>query len=105
MKMIRAAILLAMTAGALPAAADDTPRIDQRQARQQERIDQGVASGALTEKEAARLERGQARIQRKKARAAADGKITKAERRRIDRAQDRQSRRIHRQKHDRQAAN
>jgi hypothetical protein len=33
----------------------DTPRIDQRQAEQQQRIDQWVASGQLTERKANRL--------------------------------------------------
>jgi hypothetical protein len=33
-----------------------TPRLDQRQANQEKRIEQGVASGQLTEKEAARME-------------------------------------------------
>ncbi|MBK7051851.1 MAG: hypothetical protein IPH54_14515 [Rhodoferax sp.] len=34
-----------------------TPRLDQRQANQEKRIEQGVASGQLTEKEAARMEK------------------------------------------------
>ena len=46
---------------ALPVAAfaQSTWRIDQRQANQASRIDQGQASGALSNREAARLERGQ----------------------------------------------
>ena len=50
-----------------------TPRLDQRQANQEKRIEQGVASGQLTEKEAARMEkrdkppRLMARSQRKSA--------------------------------------
>jgi len=88
----------------LPAAAQttSTQRIDQRQANQQKRIDQGVASGALTPKEAGKLDRGQAKVQKMEDKAAADGKVTARERRRIEQAQDRQSKRIARQKHDRQ---
>ncbi|MDA0224898.1 MAG: hypothetical protein O2975_02170 [Proteobacteria bacterium] len=89
---------------ALPAAAQttSTQRIDQRQANQQKRIDQGVSSGALTPKEAGKLDRGQAKVQKMEDKATADGKVTAKERRRIEQAQDRQSKRIARQKHDRQ---
>ena len=34
----------------------ETPGIDQRQANQEQRIDQGIASGQLTQREAGRLE-------------------------------------------------
>ncbi|MDQ5847647.1 MAG: hypothetical protein M3544_01610 [Pseudomonadota bacterium] len=83
---------------------DSTPRIDQRQANQERRIDQGVKSGALNQKEAARLEKGQARVQKMEDKAAADGKVTKKERARLEHAQDKQSRRIYREKHDKQTA-
>ena len=81
-----------------------TPRIDQRQANQERRIEQGEKSGALTQKEAARLEKGQARIQKMENRAAADGKVTPKEQARIEKAQDKQSRKIHKEKHDKQTA-
>jgi hypothetical protein len=81
-----------------------TPRIDQRQENQQQRIDQGVKSGQLNQKEAARLEKGQARVQKMEDKAAADGKVTAKERRKIERAQDKQSRKIAREKHDKQTA-
>lgn len=76
--------------------------VDQRQANQERRIDQGVQSGALTEREAARLEHGQERVQRIEDKAKADGKLTRAERVRLHQAQDEQSQRIYRQKRDRQ---
>lgn len=102
--------VVAAVIAALPAVAmaQTTPsdvhqaRIDQRQAHQQERINQGVQSGQLNQYEAARLERGQTHVQNMESRAAADGKITGVEARRIERTQDRQSARIYRQKHDRQ---
>jgi hypothetical protein len=81
-----------------------TPRIDQRQENQQRRIEEGVKSGQLTEKEVARLQKGQARIQKMEDRAVADGKVTAKERARIEKAQDRESRRIARERHDRQRA-
>ena len=81
-----------------------TPGIDQRQANQERRIDQGVASGELNAREAARLERGQQHVENMETRAKADGVVTKGERAQIHAAQDRQSARIHRQKHDRQRA-
>ena len=82
----------------------NTPGIDRRQANQEQRIDQGIASGQLTEREAARLERQQNRINRMEDRAKSDGVVTKKERARIKAAQDRASRDIFREKHDRQGA-
>lgn len=104
MKLKTVAAALMVSALALPALAQttSTPRIDQRQANQQQRIDQGTQSGALTDREAARLERGQDHVQNLENKATADGKVTAKERVRIEHAQDVQSRRIARQKHDRQ---
>ncbi|MEY2952823.1 MAG: hypothetical protein RLZZ401_910 [Pseudomonadota bacterium] len=85
-----------------PANANATPGIDTRQANQQARIDQGVASGQLTAKEAARLEQRQAKIAADEAAAKADGKVTRQERKELTREQNRASGAIHHQKHDRQ---
>ena len=103
---------LALTVGAsafaqAPAAPKDplaTPKIDQRQANQEKRIDQGIASGALTSREATQLNKREAKIQSDKLAARADGKVTRAERRKLKREQNRASRAIYRQKHDRQTA-
>lgn len=100
-------ILLAATVTTLfvsgPAFAQaDTPVIDQRQANQERRIDQGIASGQLNAREAARLDREQHRIDRMENRAKADGVVTDRERARIAAAQNRASRHIAREKHDRQ---
>jgi hypothetical protein len=103
-KSFVAAATLALSAFAASAAGTDTPRIDQRQANQQQRIDQGVKSGELNKKEAARLEKGHDRIQKMENKATADGKVTKKERVAIEKAQDRQSRQIRREKHDKQKA-
>ena len=101
---LKTLVAIAITSAALPAFAQttSTPRIDQRQANQERRIEQGVKSGQLTTKEAARLEKVQARVQKIETKAAADGKVTKKERAKIEHAQDKQSRQIAREKHDKQ---
>ncbi len=72
----------------------------QRNINQQNRIEQGVQSGALTNKETANLERGQARIDRKEARAGADGHVSAREQARIQNAENNQSKKIYREKHN-----
>ena len=81
-----------------------TPRLDQREANQQQRINQGVATGQLTPREANNLQRRENRLNANEARAKADGVVTPAERRRLQREANRNSRKIHRQKHDAQRA-
>jgi hypothetical protein len=72
----------------------------QRNINQQDRIKQGVPSGALTNKEASNLERSQARIDRKEARAGADGHVGAREQARIQKAENKQSNKIYREKHN-----
>jgi hypothetical protein len=81
-----------------------TPRVDQRQANQEKRIDQGIASGELNKRETRRLEKEQSAINKAEDRAKADGTVTKAERRRLHKMQNHASKDIHRQKHDAQTA-
>ncbi|HYJ15250.1 MAG TPA: hypothetical protein VE170_07150 [Candidatus Limnocylindria bacterium] len=97
---------LAIAALMLPGlvAAQSTPRVDQRQESQEKRIDKGVASGKITQKEAARLEKGQDRVQKTEDRAMKDGKLTKQEKRRIEHTQDVQSKNITRESRDKQTA-
>jgi Tfp pilus assembly protein FimT len=106
MKLVKFATLAVAAAFALPALAQtqSTPRIDQRQANQERRIEQGEKSGALTKKEAKKLEKGQAHVQKMENKAVADGKVTAKERERIEHAQNKQSREIYKQKHDKQTA-
>ncbi len=75
----------------------------QRDVNQQKRIEQGVQSGALTNRETAQLERGQAHDSRLQARAAAGGHVGARESHRIQHAENAQSKRIYRRKHDAQA--
>lgn len=103
MKLTRKfALALALSLPVVVFAQTSTPRIDQRDANQEARIQQGANSGSLTQKEATRLERGQQHVDNMETRAAADGKVTGKERRRIEHAEDVQSRKIYREKHDRQ---
>ena len=81
-----------------------TPRIDKRQAEQANRIQQGVQSGAINQKEAARLEKGQARVQKMEDKAVADGVVTKRESTRLEKAQNVESRHIAKLAHDKQRA-
>lgn len=94
-----AALLLCSLSLAVQAQAQP-PRVDQRQANQERRIDQGVAAGSLTASEASRLERQQDRVQNLEDRAKADGQVTKRERAGLHAAQDHASRTIARKKHN-----
>ncbi|MCC7273311.1 MAG: hypothetical protein IT561_11645 [Alphaproteobacteria bacterium] len=99
MRLAMIAVMLA--AVATPAFAQSgTPGIDQRQANQERRIDQGAATGALSPRETRRLERHQARVDRMENRARRDGVVTRHERAHIRHSQNVESRRIARQKHD-----
>lgn len=95
-------LVLSGTAWAQAASAPQTPRVDQRQAQQNQRIEQGVASGELTKPEARRLRHQQANVARAEDKAKADGTVTAQERHRLGHMQDHSSRAIARQKHDRQ---
>jgi hypothetical protein len=90
---------------AVPALAQNTADVVQRNVNQQERIEQGLQSGQLTTKEAAKLERGEARIEKMEQRADADGRMTDAEKRRIEQAQNKESQQIYQDKHNAQAGN
>jgi len=72
----------------------------QRNANQEQRIENGIKKGSLTNREAANLERGQARVDRKEANAAADGHVGADEQKNIQAAENRQNKHIHREKHN-----
>jgi len=95
--IIRAAILT--LAFAIPAFGAE---VDRREARQQQRIGEGVENGSLTPHETARLERREAKIHNeiKRDRAAHGGHLTPAERAKINREQNHTSRAIYRMKHN-----
>jgi hypothetical protein len=83
-------------------AAAQTPQVDARQARQRQRIAQGLAEGSLTVPEARGLRAQQRHIARVEHHAKADGVVTPAERRHLHGLQDRASRHIAAQKRDAQ---
>ncbi len=97
--MCGALFLLLLSA---PALAGDPamPGAERRQQVQQQRIADGVASGALTPRETVRLERQQAGVERAQRRMEADGKVTPRERARLHVRQDKASRDIYRAKHN-----
>ncbi|MGZ5893732.1 MAG: hypothetical protein ACXWJ7_14065 [Caldimonas sp.] len=101
---VSATLALASIGAFAQASAPATPRVDAREAKQQARIDAGVASGQLTAKETNRLDKQQARIAGAEANAKADGTVTAKERRHLAHMQNRASRNIYKQKHDAQAA-
>ncbi len=95
---------LALTVAGLAMAQTATPNLDKREANQQQRIDQGVASGQLNAKETNRLQKREAKLAADEAAAKADGTVTRAERRKLQREANRDSRAIRKQKHDAQTA-
>lgn len=107
LKTLAASATLALAgigAFAQAASAPATPRVDQREVKQDARIQQGVASGELNAKETYRLEKEQAVINKAETKAKADGKVTPQERRKLHHMQNRASKDIRTQKHDGQTA-
>jgi hypothetical protein len=74
----------------------------QRNINQQQRVENGIQNGSMTNHEVAKAERGQARVDHKEYVAGRDGHVGAAEQHRVQRSENRQSRRIHREKHDAQ---
>lgn len=66
----------------------------QRNVNQEKRIEQGVQSGSLTNREVGKLERGQAHVDNKEADAAKDGHINKHEQNAIQRKENHQGEEI-----------
>ena len=100
-KSISIASLIVIGALAI-APASFAGEVGRRQARQQARIAQGVASGQLTARETARLERQEAALQREKVsmRTLNGGTLTNGEKVLLNKQEDRLSHRIYVQKHD-----
>lgn len=96
--------LISVQSFAQTAPVSDHPReneVNQRLDNQQTRIDQGVANGSMTERQATRDEQHVSNIAQREAvdESKHNGHITKAEQNRLNRSENRNSRRIHRQKH------
>jgi uncharacterized membrane protein YebE (DUF533 family) len=105
-RLLIASLLTIVTAGgtlglaSTASAGTNSPRIDRREARQQNRIYQGVGSGSLTPQETYRLERRQASIRAQEAQFKSDGHLTRRERTVLNNRLDRSSRAIYRAKHN-----
>lgn len=79
----------------------DTTDFDDRQARQEARIERGFARGELTRFELRELRREQRQIARAEAAAKADGFVTRGEARHLDFLLDQADQRIRQMRHDR----
>lgn len=80
----------------------EASRNQNREKRQQGRIQQGVKSGELTRFEAHKLRQGQRKVDVIQAKANKDGEVSQKEKWRIEKAQDHQNKLIYQQKHDSQ---
>jgi hypothetical protein len=72
----------------------------QRDINQEQRIDNGIKNGQLSNNEVSRLERGQAHVDSREFRAGRDGSVGPHEGQAINAAQNKQSARIYRLKHN-----
>lgn len=97
-KLLMTVILSALVAPVLAQTA--TPRIDAREAHQQQRIANGVASGQLTAKETQHLEARESKLLADEKAAKADGVVTGKERAKLTREENRDSRAIYKAKHN-----
>jgi hypothetical protein len=89
---------------ALAQTVPDHPRVNevnQRLDNQQARVNQGLANGTMTGKQAAHDEAHDANIAKRESvdEAKHNGHLTKGEQRRLNRSENRNSRRIYNQKH------
>jgi hypothetical protein len=99
--MKRTTLLACLLLGSGVAAFAQTPATTvQRDVNQQQRIEQGLKSGALNTREAATLEREESRVDRLQANALKDGKLSPAEQARLNAAQNKTSADIYAAKHN-----
>ena len=97
--VLSAAALGIFSFSGLSASADE---VSDRLQNQQNRINQGVQSGALTGKEQQNLQNRENHLENTvaKEKAANGGELTKGEEKRLNHKLNRESRRIHRKKHN-----
>ncbi len=100
MKALVTLALVVGFCGTINAYAGPLSEISARQAQQQNRISQGIASGALTPREAAVLETREARLSRIEARDLADGRLSPREACNLNWRLNRTSAAIYRDKHN-----
>jgi hypothetical protein len=105
MRIIKVVMVLALSSFTLNAFAQTVESQISRNANQQERIQNGLESGALNVHEAAKLEKAEANIEHMQAKALKDGSLSSQEAKRIKAAQNKTSTAIYQQKHDVQTGN
>ena len=105
MKKILISSLMVFGFAAAMNAQTATPKIDAREAKQQERIENGVKTGELNKRETRRLEKQEGHIQNAEAKAKSDGVVTPEERAKLKHMENKTSRHIKNQKHDAQKKN
>jgi hypothetical protein len=105
--MRTSATLALLVAGSIaaPVLAQSTSSEVQRNANQQQRIEQGLQSGALTTHEAGQLERQQTQVDRMEKNALKDGSLSPAEKARIEAAQNKTGKSIAADKHNAKLGN
>jgi hypothetical protein len=105
--MRTSATLALLVAGSIaaPVLAQTTGSEVQRNTNQQQRIEQGLQSGALTTHEAGQLERQQTQVDRMEKNALKDGSLSPAEKARIEAAQNKTGKSIAADKHNAKLGN
>jgi hypothetical protein len=99
--MTRTTLLACLLLGSGVAAFAQAPaNTVQRDINQEQRIEQGLQSGALNTREAAGLEREESRVNQMQSQALKDGKMTPAEQARLNAAQNKVSGDIYAAKHN-----
>lgn len=80
--------------------------VNARQARQQQRIGEGVENGSLTAGEAAKLEKKETQLNKEEARfRKSGGQLTPAEKAKLEKQENKLSKDVYQQKHDAQVQN
>ena len=107
MKLATKAVVVAISAALISgyASAQSTTATVERDAKQQDRIEQGLQSGQLKTSEAASLEKQETKVETMQKTALKDGALTPAEQARIDNAQNKVSADIYKDKHNARVGN
>ena len=100
MKKIALFALVVMVIGLAGADESLAGRIERRDSRQHDRIENGIEDGGITRHEAKTLRNEQNRIDNQNNRAMRNGHLSKRERMRLERRQDLANRHIYRMRHN-----
>jgi hypothetical protein len=98
--ILAASLVVILSAGNVFAGNTYDPKIQERITKQQQRIDQGIASGNLTNTEAGILQDNLNWVKAEETRLKADGKLTERERERLRKMLDNNSNMIYKKKHN-----